>query len=301
VRPFEAVRPGRRKRREERLLNDAGCGTRDHSHKVASLAAAIADRLGLHAEERRRVTATARLHDVGKSLLPTVVVDKPGPLTPTEWQIMQLHTVAGERLVSELGQPAPVAQAVRHSHERWDGGGYPDGLRGDEIPLASRIVFCADAYDAICSDRPYRAARSEAESLAEIRRCAGTQFDPMIVEALAEVLRPEIHAEPHGGRRRRVTGAVTAFAAVFAGAILIAVGQPTELPSQAQSGVLGVVGESGDYRSTPLDPGPSGSVSSAATAEAPPFTAAGDEAGSKSQKGRKLADSQRRRGQQPSP
>jgi putative nucleotidyltransferase with HDIG domain len=301
VRPFESVRPRRRKRREEKLLADAGCGTRDHSHKVASLASAIADRLGLHAEERRRVTATARLHDVGKSLLPTVVVDKPGPLTPTEWQIMRLHTVAGERLVAELGEADPVARAVRHSHERWDGGGYPDGLRGDEIPLASRIVFCADAYDAICSDRPYRGARSEAEGLAEIRRCAGTQFDPRIVDALAEVLRPGIHAEPHGGRRRRVAGAVTAFAAVFAGAMLIAVGQPAELPSQAQSGVLGVVGESGAHRSTPLDPGPNGSVSAGATAEAPPFTAAGGEAGSKTEKSRKLAGSHRRRGQQPLP
>ena len=265
-------RPTHRDDTAERLLAVAGCGTRDHSHKVASLATAMANRLGLKAEERRRVKATARLHDVGKSIIPTSLVDKPGPLTPREWELMHLHTVAGERLVSEIGEPGSVARAVRHSHERWDGHGYPDGLCGPEIPLASRIVFCADAFDAICSDRPYRPARSEAEGLAEIRRCAGSQFDPRIVDALTEVIRPRLHGRPHAGRRRargRSAGVLLAFAAGLAALSLGALGEPGPRVD-AESALLS--GESYEFASpafAKLAPSPAEESADDAGADAP--------------------------------
>jgi len=130
------------------------------------------------------------------------VIEKPGPLTSGEWELMRRHTIIGEALVSSLGGPVTVAKVVRHSHERWDGYGYPDGLRGNGIPLASRIVFCADSFDAICSGRAYQDERSAAEALAELRRSAGTQLDPQVVKALEEVVRPRLYGTPHGGRRR---------------------------------------------------------------------------------------------------
>jgi diguanylate cyclase (GGDEF)-like protein len=160
----------------------------DHLDGVAELAIAVGQSLGLEGEQLDHVRLAARLHDVGKVAIPDAIINKPGPLDDEEWAFMRRHTVIGERIIAAAPALGAVAKVVRASHERWDGGGYPDRLAGVDIPLGARIVAVCDAYDAIVADRPYRPGRSSAEALAELHRCAGTQFDPAAVEAFASVL-----------------------------------------------------------------------------------------------------------------
>ncbi len=157
-----------------------------HSKGVAALAGAVARRLGLRSGEVREVVHTAELHDVGKLALPDALLDKAGPLDEEEWELMRLHTLAGEQILTDLPGVADIARLVRSSHERWDGRGYPDGLAGEEIPLASRIVFACDAFDAMTSTRSYQPPKTSAQALDELERCAATQFDPRVVSALIE-------------------------------------------------------------------------------------------------------------------
>ena len=164
-------------------------GTAAHSEDVVTLCESIGTRLGLSDQQLDRLAAAAQLHDVGKLAMPTEILNKPGPLNDDEWEIIRQHTVIGERMLRAVPEMGAVASMVRHSHERWDGSGYPDGLAGDEIPLASRIVLCADAFHAIRSDRPYRPGRSADAALTEVRAHAGTQFDPRVVDALVAVAR----------------------------------------------------------------------------------------------------------------
>jgi HD-GYP domain-containing protein (c-di-GMP phosphodiesterase class II) len=162
--------------------------TGSHSRDVVSLSIAVAEELGLDPRGRRDTEFVALLHDVGKIRIPNEIINKPGPLTPEERAIVETHTVVGEEMLDRVGGVlGNVGHLVRSCHERFGGGGYPDGLVGDEIPLVARIVCCCDAYSAITTDRPYRAGRSAEEALEELRRCAGTQFDPDVVEALARV------------------------------------------------------------------------------------------------------------------
>jgi two-component system cell cycle response regulator len=164
---------------------DAELGT--HGADVAVLAAAVARRLGLDDDEVERVAAAAEVHDVGKIAVPRDILKKRGPLDAEEWAFMRRHTVIGERIVQAAPALAGVGRLIRSSHERWDGGGYPDGLAGDTIPLGSQIVFICDAFDAMTTDRPYRRGMPEAAALEELRRNAGTQFSPAVVAAfLAE-------------------------------------------------------------------------------------------------------------------
>ena len=159
-----------------------------HSQDVVSLSIAVAEELGLDARGRRDTEFVALLHDVGKIRIPNEIINKPGPLTPEERLIVETHTVIGEEMLDRVGGVlGNVGHLVRSCHERYGGGGYPDGLVGEQIPLVARIVCCCDAYSAITTDRPYRAGRSAEEALDELRRCAGTQFDPDVVEALARV------------------------------------------------------------------------------------------------------------------
>ena len=130
----------------------------------------------------------AAFHDIGKIAIPREILNKPGPLDPDERREIEQHTVIGERILEPIDFLAPVRPLVRSAHERWDGGGYPDGLAGEKIPLGARILFACDAYDAMTTDRTYRSAMAADEALAEMRACAGTQFDPTVVEALAGVL-----------------------------------------------------------------------------------------------------------------
>ena len=158
--------------------------TGEHSNAVIEMAAAVARYMGLRATEVERIRSAALLHDIGKVAIPDEILHKPGPLTDEEWMLMREHPVVGERILSVLPGMSAVARIVRHEHERWDGGGYPDGLVADQIPLGSRIIIAADTYHAITSDRPYRAARSHTEAIDELTRCSGTQFDPAVTAAL---------------------------------------------------------------------------------------------------------------------
>ena len=150
---------------------------------VAALAELTAQRLGLEPDEVEQVRHAAELHDVGKVAIPDAILSKPGPLDPREWEFIRRHTLMGERIISAAPALGSVAALVRSSHERWDGTGYPDRLAAHDIPFGSRIVAVTDAFEAMTADRPYLPARAPEQVLAELRRCAGTQFDPVVVEA----------------------------------------------------------------------------------------------------------------------
>jgi HD-GYP domain-containing protein (c-di-GMP phosphodiesterase class II) len=159
-----------------------------HSHDVVSLVLAVSDRMGLDANSRRDAELTALLHDVGKVTIPKSIIQKPGPLTAEERSLIEQHTLEGERMLDQVGGLlADVGRLVRSCHEHWDGRGYPDGLVGEEIPLVARIVCACDAWSAMTTDRCYRTALPHEAALAELRRCAGTQFDPRVVAALIDV------------------------------------------------------------------------------------------------------------------
>jgi diguanylate cyclase (GGDEF)-like protein len=164
---------------------------RQHMDQVADHAAATARELGLTGELVDEVARAAELHDIGKIAIPDSVLHKPGPLDDGEWALMRQHTIIGERILLAAPALKPVAALVRASHERWDGTGYPDRLAGDAIPLGARIVAVCDAYDAMTSDRTYRAAMSASEAITELRHCAGSQFDPAVVDAFAAMLAAE--------------------------------------------------------------------------------------------------------------
>jgi two-component system, cell cycle response regulator len=156
-----------------------------HIGGVAALAEATALLLRLGHDEVEQVRHAAELHDVGKVAVPDAILTKPGPLEEDEWAFIRRHTIIGERIVAAAPALTRVAALVRHSHERWDGAGYPDGLAGTDVPLGARIVAVADAYEAMTSPRPFALPRSPQEAIDELRRCAGTQFDPTVVEAFA--------------------------------------------------------------------------------------------------------------------
>jgi diguanylate cyclase (GGDEF)-like protein len=160
----------------------------EHLTTVAELAVAVARRLGLEEAAVEEVRHAADLHDVGKVAIPDAILNKPGPLDDEEWVFMRRHTIIGERIVAAAPALREVAVLVRASHERHDGRGYPDGLAGDEVPLGARIVSVCDSYDAMVADRPYRAALPQDVALAELERCAGTQFDPVVVAAFHEAV-----------------------------------------------------------------------------------------------------------------
>jgi HD-GYP domain-containing protein (c-di-GMP phosphodiesterase class II) len=161
--------------------------TGSHSTRVAELGAWIAAHLGLDAEQVELTRLAGSLHDLGKLAIPEEILRKPGPLTPPERLVLERHPQIGHRMLDSLGVD-PVADWVLHHHERWDGAGYPDGLAGEEIPLGARIIFVADAYDAMTSDRAYRGRLTPQEAVLELERCAGTQFDPHIVDVFAREL-----------------------------------------------------------------------------------------------------------------
>jgi HD-GYP domain-containing protein (c-di-GMP phosphodiesterase class II) len=154
--------------------------------------------MGLDDAATAEVQAAALLHDIGKVAVPDEILNKPGALTEEQWQKMRDHTVIGERILRAIPGLGSVARVVRHEHERWDGGGYPDGLAAEDIPIGSRIILACDAYHAMTSDRPYRAAMSHAEAIAELSANAGTQFDPRVVEVLIGQLYGQRQASASG-------------------------------------------------------------------------------------------------------
>ncbi len=166
--------------------------TGEHCKGVVALSLAVAERLGLSAEQRRNLEFAALLHDVGKIAVPKEIVNKPGKLSPEEWTIIKAHSAEGERMLSRVGGfMHDVGLIVRSHHERWDGGGYPDGLAGEAIPLEARIIACCDTWNAMRTNRSYRRALSLEVALTELRANAGTQLDPTIVATLSEIVAAE--------------------------------------------------------------------------------------------------------------
>jgi two-component system, cell cycle response regulator len=159
-----------------------------HLRDVAGLAAAVARRFSLPAEEVESIRQAAELHDVGKVAIPDAILDKPGPLSEDEWSFIRRHTLIGERIIAAAPALGRIAALVRSTHEHFDGSGYPDGLIGPDIPLGSRIILVCDAFHAMRTVRTYRDAMDEEAAVAELRRCAGTQFDPAVVERFCSVL-----------------------------------------------------------------------------------------------------------------
>jgi diguanylate cyclase (GGDEF)-like protein len=160
----------------------------EHVDGVAALADQTAVALRMTGDQRTAVRQAATLHDIGKAAVPDAILEKPGPLDEHEWAFMRRHTIIGERIMQAAPALSAAAPLVRSSHENFDGTGYPDRLAGDDIPLGARVIAVCDAYDAMVSDRPYRTALSHADALAELRRCAGTQFDPAVVRAFVEIV-----------------------------------------------------------------------------------------------------------------
>jgi HD-GYP domain-containing protein (c-di-GMP phosphodiesterase class II) len=179
--------------------------TAEHSDGVVRLSCAVGERLGLDEATLGELEFAARLHDVGKIGVPDAVLRKEGPLDAEEWDLMRQHPVWGSEMLQRIPGLRNVAKIVRHGHERWDGYGYPDGLKHQQIPLESRIVFACDAYHAMTSDRPYREALRPWIAVSELREGAGGQFDPDVVDALVRTLREQ-------------SGAASAFSLFEAGA-----------------------------------------------------------------------------------
>jgi putative nucleotidyltransferase with HDIG domain len=166
--------------------NEYTCG---HSYRVAGLCQAIAQQLRLPLTAQQALDIAAHLHDIGKIGMPDSVLLKPGRLTPEEFAIIKTHPVIGFSIVNKVTSLAEVAQIILHHHERVDGQGYPNGLAGDAIPLGARIIAVCDAFDAMTSSRSYRACISGEQALAELWRCAGSQFDPDIVAAFSQMMK----------------------------------------------------------------------------------------------------------------
>ena len=186
-----------------KMLHERDPKLGEHMREVAGIAKKVARRMGLDETNVDHIARAAELHDIGKIAVPDAILHKAAVLDADEWQFMRQFPIVGERILRSAPSLAPVAPLVRSSHERWDGRGYPDGLLRGEIPLGARIIAVCDAYHSMRSPRPYRKASPEAEAVDELRRCAGTQFDPDVVEALCS----EIGAQPEAKERRRWPGA----------------------------------------------------------------------------------------------
>jgi HD-GYP domain-containing protein (c-di-GMP phosphodiesterase class II) len=172
-------------------------GTGAHSRDVVSLVVEVAKRMHLDERLRRHAEFAALLHDVGKVRVPKEIINKPGPLNDVEWLVIKQHTVWGEEMLKAVGGIlGEIGSIVRSCHERYDGAGYPDGLKGEEIPLVARIIFACDTFSAMTTDRSYRKARSATEAVAELRRNAGTQFDPIVVHTLIGIIDEGEDARP---------------------------------------------------------------------------------------------------------
>lgn len=176
------------------LLNERTPDLHEHVDGVGQLVLALGREFGLDAEQLDELLRAAELHDIGKLAVPDDILHKVGPLNSAEWHFMRQHTLVGERILTVDPALRPIARLVRASHERWDGRGYPDGLAGARIPLAARIIAACDAFEAMTTDRCYQGARGASEAIAELRRNAGSQFDPAVIDALCRLLSSELTA-----------------------------------------------------------------------------------------------------------
>jgi putative nucleotidyltransferase with HDIG domain len=160
----------------------------EHSRGVADVAEAIGNTVGLSGDELADLRGAALLHDIGKIGISDAILNKSDRLTPLEWEIVKKHSIDGAKIVSQIKKISSLAPLIRHHHEWYDGTGYPDGLKGQRIPLGSRIICIADAYYTMVSRRVYRSTMSQNEALTELERCSGTQFDPEIIKVVSTVL-----------------------------------------------------------------------------------------------------------------
>ncbi len=172
-------------------LTESDYETEEHVERTREMAIRLGKALNLTDGDLGKLALLAVLHDIGKIAIPHAILSKPGKLTDAEWEIMKTHTEKGYRITSASKELKPIGEYILHHHERWDGGGYPGGLAGEEIPLLSRIITVVDSHDVMVHDRPYHKAMSGEDAEAELRRCAGSQFDPKLVEVFLEVLKEE--------------------------------------------------------------------------------------------------------------
>ncbi|HLF84558.1 MAG TPA: diguanylate cyclase [Blastocatellia bacterium] len=179
--------------------------TPDHVHRVQIYATGLARLFGLSEPELEALKAGALLHDIGKLAVPDYILNKPGPLTPAEFEKMKVHTIVGAEILERVGFPYPVVPVVRHHHERWDGRGYPDGLRGDEIPMTARILTLSDCFDAVREHRNYREAMTREQAIEMLKEGSGTVFDPNVVRTFLEHLEEfEAEIRERGAEPQRV-------------------------------------------------------------------------------------------------
>jgi HD-GYP domain-containing protein (c-di-GMP phosphodiesterase class II) len=178
--------------------------TRGHSERVSRGSVMIAQEIGMRADRVEAIRYAGMLHDVGKLGVPTKVLQKSGSLTEEEFAAIQLHPMRGLEIVREIGFLDEALAGIMHHHEKMNGRGYPLGLAGDEIPEFARVIGVADAFDVMTSTRPYRPARPVEDAIAELRRCSGSQFDPVMVEAFLRAL--ESHGWETGAARREGAG-----------------------------------------------------------------------------------------------
>jgi diguanylate cyclase (GGDEF)-like protein len=160
---------------------------RDHLDQVAGLSVEVGREMGISGDELDDLARAAHLHDVGKVAVPDAILQKPSELDPVEWELMKNHAIAGERILSAAPALSSIASLVRSSHERWEGGGYPDGIAREEIPLGARIIAACDAYHSMITLRVYGGTLDTSQAIEELRRCAGNQFDPAVVETLCRI------------------------------------------------------------------------------------------------------------------
>jgi putative nucleotidyltransferase with HDIG domain len=175
-----------------------------HSRRVNTYAVALAEAIGLSPDEVSRVSTAALLHDIGKIGIPDEVLNKKAKLSAENWEAIKAHPRLGTNIVSNIPQLVRCADSILHHHERWDGGGYPEGLKGDRIPLESRILAIADSFEAMSSARPYRPALSREEILEELRKGAGTQFDPNLVEVFIGIIEAGLPEKVKTGKTRHL-------------------------------------------------------------------------------------------------
>jgi len=171
-----------------RLVEKRDWSLGHHSQQVADLVRQLALARGMSLEEVQVVALAGQLHDIGKVAIPDAILQKPGPLTEEEWEQMRRHSIVGAEVISCIPSLRPLAPVIRAHHERWDGQGYPDHLQSEQIPLAARLIAVVDSYAVMITNRPYQLARPQAEVLVELQRCAGSQFDPQVVEAMIGLL-----------------------------------------------------------------------------------------------------------------
>ena len=169
--------------------------TEVHADRLEILAQKLGEKIGLNDSELNSLSLLARLHDIGKIMISEEILKKPGKLNDEEWEDIKAHPEVGSNIVAATEEFSHIADEIRHHHEHWNGRGYPDGLEGEEIPLLSRIISIVDAYDVITNERAYKEASSREEAISELKRCAGEQFDPYLVEKFVELLRESSFAQ----------------------------------------------------------------------------------------------------------